>query len=68
LVGIFIFFLLPETKGLSLEDMSVYFAELTGDTSLLEAEKNIIAQRSAGGATMEMTPSAGGATKNGELA
>lgn len=41
--GIFIFFykLLPETKGRSLEEMSIYFAELTGDDSILEAERRI---------------------------
>ena len=40
-VCIFIFFYLPETKGRSLEDMSVYFAELTGDRSILDAEKKL---------------------------
>ena len=37
----FIYFLLPETKGHSLEDMSLYFAELTGDFSILDAERKI---------------------------
>jgi len=32
---------LPETKGKSLEDMSLYFAEITGDRSLLDAEERI---------------------------
>jgi MFS family permease len=32
---------LPETKGRSLEDMSIYFAEITGDTTVLEAEATI---------------------------
>lgn len=32
---------LPETKGKSLEDMSLYFAELTGDHSLLNAESEL---------------------------
>ena len=32
---------LPETKGRSLEDMSIYFAELTGDNSIMEAEKKL---------------------------
>lgn len=31
----------PETKGRSLEDMSIYFAEVTGDNSILEAEQRI---------------------------
>ena len=34
----FLYFFQPETKGRSLEDMSVYFAELTGDRSILDAE------------------------------
>lgn len=37
----FVFFIVPETKGRSLEDMSVYFAELTGDKSILDAEAKI---------------------------
>jgi sugar porter (SP) family MFS transporter len=53
-VFIFIYFLLPETKGRSLEDMSVYFAEITGDTSILEAEKKIISDRERAGG-VEMT-------------
>lgn len=46
----FVFFLLPETKGRSLEDMSVYFAEITGDMDILEAEKKIISDREEQGA------------------
>jgi hypothetical protein len=53
-VFVFIYFLLPETKGRSLEDMSVYFAEITGDTSILEAEKKIISDRGRAGG-LEMT-------------
>ena len=30
---------LPETKGRSLEDMSQYFGEITGDRSIFEAEE-----------------------------
>jgi sugar porter (SP) family MFS transporter len=41
----FIYFYLPETKGRSLEDMSLYFAEITNDSSLLEAELKIIEER-----------------------
>jgi len=37
----FFYFILPETKGRSLEDMSLYFAEITGDRSVLEAEARI---------------------------
>ena len=32
---------LPETKGRPLEDMSLYFAEITGDRSILEAEETL---------------------------
>lgn len=37
----FVYFYLPETKGHSLEEMTLYFAELTGDTSVLEAEERV---------------------------
>lgn len=50
----FIYFLLPETKGRSLEDMSIYFAEITGDSSILEAEKKIIMDRQTGGSVEMM--------------
>ena len=53
-VFVFVFFLLPETKGRSLEDMTIYFAEITGDSDILEAEKKIIADRQRRGA-VEMT-------------
>ena len=42
---VFIHFALPETKGHSLEDMSVYFAEITGDKSILEAEAKLSKDR-----------------------
>ena len=38
---IFILLLLPETKGRSLEDMSLYFAEITNDKSILDAEASL---------------------------
>lgn len=44
---VFLFFYLPETRGRSLEDMSVYFAEITRDKSLLEAEAKIVRDREA---------------------
>jgi hypothetical protein len=31
----------PETKGKSLEEMAQLFAEITGDTSVLEAEETL---------------------------
>ena len=33
--------ILPETKGRALEDMSQYFAEITGDRSMIEAEESL---------------------------
>ena len=56
-VCIFVYFLLPETRGRSLEDMSLLFAEITGDTSVLEAEKQIIEKRPTrtGGVDVELT-------------
>ena len=38
---IIVYFYLPETKGRSLEDMSLYFAEETGDFSILDAERRL---------------------------
>jgi Sugar (and other) transporter len=38
---ILLYFYLPETKGRSLEDMSLYFAEETGDFSILDAERRL---------------------------
>lgn len=43
----FVYYFLPETKGRSLEDMSVFFAEITGDRSLLDAEARIVREREA---------------------
>jgi hypothetical protein len=53
----FFYFILPETKGRSLEDMSLYFAEITGDQSVLEAEQQVqraYQQQKAGGGGLEM--------------
>jgi MFS family permease len=44
---IYLHLYLPETNGRSLEDMSVYFAEITGDTSVLEADAKLIREREA---------------------
>jgi Sugar (and other) transporter len=38
---VYLYFLLPETKGHSLEDMSLYFAEITRDSSILDAERQL---------------------------
>jgi len=43
-VMLFLYFLLPETKGRALEDMSTYFAEITGDRSILEVEETLARQ------------------------
>jgi MFS family permease len=50
----FMHFFLPETKGRSLEDMALYFAELTNDTSVLDAER-VLAQERGGNSSVEMT-------------
>ena len=50
---------LPETKGRSIEDMSSYFAEITNDTSVLEAEAKIRRRQEYGnenpGCDLELT-------------
>ena len=38
----FLFVYLPETKGRSLEAMAVYFAEITGDRSILDVEQKLV--------------------------
>jgi Sugar (and other) transporter len=45
IVLLFLYFFLPETKGRSLEDMSLYFAEISGDRSILEAEEKLMGER-----------------------
>lgn len=45
IVCAFVYKYMPETKDRSLEDMSMYFAEITGDVSILEAEKQILRRR-----------------------
>lgn len=40
-VLVFLYIYLPETKGRSLEEMSLYFAQLTGDQSVVEAEAEL---------------------------
>mmetsp|Transcript_25347 Transcript_25347/g.37181 ORF Transcript_25347/g.37181 Transcript_25347/m.37181 type:complete len:595 (+) Transcript_25347:83-1867(+) len=43
---LFLYLLLPETKGRALEDMSTYFAEITGDRSILDVEETLARQTS----------------------
>jgi MFS family permease len=38
---IFLYIYLPETKGKTLEEMSHYFAQVTGDRSILDAEEKL---------------------------
>ena len=38
IILVWMYIYLPETKGLSLEEMAHYFAEITGDESILEVE------------------------------
>ena len=43
----FLYTYLPETKGRSLEDMSVYFAEVTNDDTVLRVEAEMVQKRQA---------------------
>ena len=52
----FVYFYLPETKGRSLEDMSIYFAEITGDRRMLDAEARITREREAVALALKNTP------------
>ena len=60
IVMAFLCFFLPETKGRPLEEMSVSFAELTGDSTVLE-EEAAIARRHVDG--VEMTATGGGGSQ-----
>eukprot|EP00562_Extubocellulus_spinifer_P006675 CAMPEP_0178533400 /NCGR_PEP_ID=MMETSP0696-20121128/34470_1 /TAXON_ID=265572 /ORGANISM="Extubocellulus spinifer, Strain CCMP396" /LENGTH=539 /DNA_ID=CAMNT_0020165427 /DNA_START=231 /DNA_END=1850 /DNA_ORIENTATION=- len=48
----FFYWFVPETRGRPLEDMSLYFAEITGDNSVLEAEAKL---RAAEDVSVEMS-------------
>jgi len=52
----FFYWFLPETRGRPLEDMSLYFAEITGDNSILEAEAKLRAEEHI---SVEMSGSVG---------
>lgn len=41
IIFVWMYIYVPETKGRSLEEMSQYFAEITGDTSILEAGETL---------------------------
>jgi len=47
IVLMFLYYFLPETKCRPLEDMSVYFAEITSDRKMLDAEARITRERVA---------------------
>mmetsp|Transcript_13596 Transcript_13596/g.16514 ORF Transcript_13596/g.16514 Transcript_13596/m.16514 type:complete len:553 (+) Transcript_13596:181-1839(+) len=53
---IFFYFLLPETNGKSLEEMTVYFAEITGDTTILDIEKRLREEKDEGENQAESRP------------
>lgn len=44
-VLVYLYILLPETNGRSIDDMTVFFANLTGDNKILEAESLLIQKR-----------------------
>lgn len=46
-LGLFLYKYLAETRGRSLESMSLYFAEITADQSILEAEARLVRDRRA---------------------
>ena len=46
---VWIYIYLPETKGRHLEEMAQYFAEITGDASVIEAERALHDRRGGGG-------------------
>lgn len=53
---VWIYIYLPETKGRHLEEMTQYFAEITGDTSVMEAERALHDRRGGGGIDDDETP------------
>ena len=56
IIGIFFYYLVPETMGRSLEDMTLYFAEITNDRSILDREKNDSSSETASsGSELEMS-------------
>jgi hypothetical protein len=59
IVLVWMYVFLPETKGRSLEDMSRYFGEITGDRSVLEAEETLYRNKNNGVADSSSSPLAG---------
>ena len=63
---------LPETKGRSLEDMSLYFAQITGDRTVLEAEQELsqlpVSKGAMGRGTTAATEFEGDEDNDGERA
>lgn len=49
----YMYYYLPETNGQSLERMALYFAEITGDSCILDAEARIIANSTITPSTSE---------------
>ena len=52
----FMYYYLPETNGQSLESMALHFAEITGDTYILDAEARIIANSTITPSTANPSP------------
>jgi len=63
IVLVFLYCFLPETRGRSLEDMSVYFAEVTGDQFILEAEQKLRAKEGVGVEMTQPESATGGARR-----
>ena len=61
IILVWMYVYLPETKGRSLEDMSQYFGEITGDRSIFEAEE-MLYRNSFGGEQSSSSSSLAGAT------
>ena len=61
IILIWMYVYLPETKGRSLEDMSQYFGEITGDRSIFEAEE-MLYRNSFGSGVDSSSSSLAGAT------
>lgn len=63
----FLYAYLPETKGRSLEEMSIYFAEITGDRSILDVEEKLEQKKHGICQKEEYEEEGNNASLNGEM-